>query len=175
MPLAMTFVAIDFETANPTRQSACAVGLVRVENKKIVHQESFFIKPPSNYFAFTSIHGITWADVRKERTFGELYTDLSRIWDGAKFFVAHNASFDASVLRACSQTYGCPVPEIPFQCTVKIARATWNLYPTKLPDVCRYLGVELERHHEALSDARACAEIMLRAHYGTSAQREAHS
>ena len=36
------------------------------------------------------------------------------------------------------------------------------VYPTKLPDVCRRLGIAL-RHHDALSDAEACARIVLAA------------
>ena len=46
---------------------------------------------------------------------------------------------------------------------MRMARAAWDLYPTKLPDVCRRLGIAL-RHHDALSDAEACARIVLLAH-----------
>jgi DNA polymerase-3 subunit epsilon len=38
----------------------------------------------------------------------------------------------------------------------------WGIYPTKLPNVCRHLGISLN-HHEASSDAEACARIMIRA------------
>jgi DNA polymerase-3 subunit epsilon len=31
-----------------------------------------------------------------------------------------------------------------------------------LPDVCRYLGIQLN-HHNALSDAEACAQIVISA------------
>jgi len=34
----MNFLALDFETANYYRDSACALGLVRVEDDKIVEQ-----------------------------------------------------------------------------------------------------------------------------------------
>jgi DNA polymerase-3 subunit epsilon len=43
-----------------------------------------------------------------------------------------------------------------------LARKKWKLYPTKLPDVCRYLDIPLN-HHEALSDAMACAKIVIAA------------
>ena len=55
-----------------------------------------------------------------------------------------------------------PMTGLPFLCTVKLARATWNLYPTKLPDVCRHLGLDLD-HHDAASDANACARIVVAA------------
>jgi DNA polymerase-3 subunit epsilon len=45
---------------------------------------------------------------------------------------------------------------------VKLARQTWRLYPTKLPNVCNYLGIPLD-HHNAASDAEACARIVLAA------------
>jgi len=60
----MKFTAIDFETANYYRDSACAVALVRVEGKKIVKKISYLIRPASNWFCFTDIHGISWQDVK---------------------------------------------------------------------------------------------------------------
>jgi len=48
----------------------------------------------------------------------------------------------------------------PFVCTVEVARSVWSVFPTKLPDVCRLLSIPL-RHHDASSDAKACARIVL--------------
>jgi DNA polymerase-3 subunit epsilon len=55
-----TFVAIDFETADDGRDSACAVALVRVENLEIVRRETRFVRPPRRQFRFSHLHGITW-------------------------------------------------------------------------------------------------------------------
>ena len=156
------FVAIDFETADRFRDSACAVGMVRVESGKIVHKAQSLIKPPRKYFEFTYIHGITWDMVALEPNFQKLWSSLKNILNGVDFLAAHNASFDRSVLHACCQKSNIKPPSIPFQCTVSLARETWGLYPTKLPDVCRYLNIPLN-HHEALSDAVACAEIVIAA------------
>ena len=41
----MDFVAIDFETANEKRNSACSIGLTVVKNNKIVEEKYFLIKP----------------------------------------------------------------------------------------------------------------------------------
>ena len=84
------------------------------------------------------------------------------MFEGADFLAAHNASFDRGVLRACCARYGLDMPSQPFRCTVQIARRAWNIRPTKLSDVCRELVIPLN-HHEALSDARACAQIVLAA------------
>jgi DNA polymerase-3 subunit epsilon len=45
---------------------------------------------------------------------------------------------------------------------MKLARDRWGIYPTKLSDVCRHLGLRL-RHHDPLADAEACAWIVLKA------------
>ena len=41
-----TFYAIDFETANRYRNSACSVGVVRFENGKETESRYSLIKPP---------------------------------------------------------------------------------------------------------------------------------
>ena len=158
----MDFVAIDFETADPGADSACAVALTRVRNGKIAEEICRYIRPPRDRFVFTHIHGITWTRVRDEPVFAEVWTQLRPLLEGAGCFVAHNAPFDRGVLRACCDAAGIPVPRLRFACTVQAARRAWNLRPTRLPDVCRYLAIPL-RHHDPASDAHACAEIALAA------------
>lgn len=157
-----TYLAIDFETASYSRTSACAVGLVLVRNGRIFAEDAFLIRPPRRQFDFTHIHGLTWEDVRDAPTFGELWPKIDRYMDGADFLAAHNASFDQGVLCRCCETYGIAVPACDFTCTVQLARSQWGIYPTKLPDVCSALGIPLQ-HHDAASDARACAHIVLKA------------
>jgi DNA polymerase-3 subunit epsilon len=111
---------------------------------------------------FSYIHGIEWRHVKDQPTFGELWPKIAVILHGARFFAAHNAPFDRGVLNSCCAVAGVPAPKLPFVCTVRLARKAWNLRPTKLPDVCRHLGITLN-HHEALSDASACAKIVLAA------------
>jgi DNA polymerase-3 subunit epsilon len=156
----MNFVAIDFETANYQSDSACSIGLVKVIDGVISDKIVHLIKPPTRDFVFTYIHGLSWKDVANEKTFGELWPRIEPLLVGADFLVAHNASFDRRVLAACCETYGLPMPRQSFQCTVQVARRTWGIYPTKLSNVCEVLQIELN-HHEALSDAMACAQIML--------------
>jgi DNA polymerase-3 subunit epsilon len=156
------FVAIDFETADRGPDSACAVALVRVEGLEIVERRSQLLRPPRPWFTFTYIHGITWEDVVDEPTFEEAWPELSRILEGVEHLAAHNAGFDRSVLQACCLLSGHRPPEIPFICTMRLARQTWGLRPTRLPDVCRHLGLPL-KHHDPESDAEACARIVIAA------------
>lgn len=156
------FVAIDFETADTGRDSACAIGVVRVEGNAIVGRVVRLIRPPRRTFQFTYIHGIRWADVEREPTFGEVFRDIAPVLEGVSFLAAHNASFDQSVLHACCRSHGIVPPPLRFECTVKWARRTWGIYPTNLPAVCSHLGLAL-KHHDAGSDAEACARIMMAA------------
>ncbi len=157
------FVAIDFETADYGRDSACAVGMARVEGGRIVRREKRFVRPPRRWFVFDYIHGITWDRVAREPSFRTLWPELRAVLEGARFIAAHQASFDRSVLEACCAAARVAVPRTPFECTVKLARRIWGIRPTTLPFVCGVLGIRL-RHHDPLSDAEACARIVLAAH-----------
>ena len=45
-----TFIAIDFETADYGRESACVLALVRVEVSAIVQRAFHYIRPPRHHF-----------------------------------------------------------------------------------------------------------------------------
>jgi DNA polymerase-3 subunit epsilon len=158
----VNFVALDFETADPMRDSACALALVRVESGRIAARETRLLRPPRREFWFTHIHGITWRMVEREDPFADAWPGMERLLEGADFLAAHNAVFDRSVMRACCERAGLGEPRAPWLCTVKLARRAWGIYPTRLPDVCGRLDIPL-RHHDAGSDAEACARIVLRA------------
>ena len=161
------FVALDFETADRGRDSACAIALMRVEGMEIVERRVCLIRPPRRYFTFTYIHGITWNDVQHEPTFADAWPYLRGILDGAAFLAAHNAGFDRRVLEACCLAARLDVPLQPFLCTVQLSRRTWKLPANNLPAVCRYLGLDL-KHHDPASDAEACARIVIAAARATA-------
>ena len=157
-----TFVAIDFETADYYPDSACAVALVRVESGYISHREVVLVRPPRPRILFSHIHGITWDRVVAAPRFADAWPMLSPLLDGAEFLAAHNASFDRRVLAACCDAAGMTPPDLPFVCTVQLARRRWGEKGNSLPAVCRRLGIGLI-HHNPLSDAEACARIVLAA------------
>lgn len=156
----MSFLAIDFETANRSPDSACSVGLVQVEEDRIGAKKTFLIKPPHDYFEFSHIHGITWNDVRTKPTFIEVWQKMRKYFNGIEFAVAHNASFDRRVLNSCCSTYGIEYPDIEFRCTVRLSRSVLKIRPANLSNVCRQLFIPLN-HHDAGTDAEACARIMI--------------
>jgi len=154
------FVALDFETADYGPDSACAVGLVEVVGKRIVKRQKYLIRPPRRSFVFTYLHGIDWQQVSKKPTFRQLWPELEPMFAGVEFISAHNAPFDRGVLQACCEKAGVTPPSNRFLCSMRLARRFWKVYPTRLPDVCRFLGIPLH-HHDALSDAEACAKIVI--------------
>ncbi len=158
----MNILALDFETADFGRDSACALGLAMIEDGRITDTHSILIRPPRRYFQFTSIHGITWEDVKGQPTFAEHWKGLEPWFSRAEVCVAHNASFDRGVLRACCGNAGIAPPAHPFVCTVRISRKLWHLKPAALPNVCSHFGIPLN-HHDAASDTLACASIMVHA------------
>lgn len=158
----MTFTAIDFETA--VGHHPCSVGIVTVENGIIVDEYVSLIKPPNNvYSPYTiQVHGIYPRDTVNAKTFSLVFPEIKKRLQG-KIVVAHNESFDRNVLSKSMALYNLNYDDLnialKWECTVKIYKAK-GLKPTKLSDCCRVMNVELN-HHEALSDARACAQLYL--------------
>ena len=158
----MTFTAIDFETA--TAHHPCSVGIVTVENGVIVDEFVTLIKPPNNqYSPFTiQVHGIHPRDTMHAKTFEQVYPEIKKRIQN-RIVVAHNESFDRNVLAKSMALHGLDYSDLNlahrWECTVKIYKAK-GLKPTKLSDCCREMNIQLN-HHEALSDARACAKLYL--------------
>lgn len=161
-PPGNSFVAIDFETASRFRDSACAVSAISVVEGVISQVFTTLIRPPSSLFEFTHIHGITFDDVRNSPSFRDIAPQLLTLLSEAPFVAAHNSAFDSSVISALCDFIGEAPPPTPWLCTVRLARRTWRLPRCGLADVSQFLGVSLN-HHEAESDARACAAIVLAA------------
>lgn len=154
-----TFVAIDFETANPSPRSAVAMALTRVVGGVVERQMASLLRPPTRSFSFARVHGIEAEAVADAPDFGTAWRRAAGMLDGVRFIAAHHAAFDQEVLDSCCRHAGLPAPRLRFLCTVALAREVWSIVPTKLPDVCRRLGIAL-RHHDAASDADACAAIV---------------
>lgn len=62
----LRFAALDFETADYGRDSACALSLVIVENDTIADVWTTLIRPPRRDFVFTYLHGIAWEHVKNQ-------------------------------------------------------------------------------------------------------------
>ncbi len=160
----MNFVAIDFETANERRYSACEIGISVVRDNHLVESKAFLIKPPEVRFnSFnTYLHGIAAHHVKNEPEFHELWPFLKPYLE-SQLVIAHNASFDLSVLRSLLDYYALPYPELSYSCSLMMARKVWQGLPSyRLNALAEWLDIPLD-HHRALSDAIACSHLTVKA------------
>jgi DNA polymerase-3 subunit epsilon len=157
-----TFTAIDFETA--TAYHPCSVGIVTVEEGIIVDEFVTLIQPPNNFYNPFNIqvHGIYPRDTANAKTFVEVFPEIEKRLKN-RVVVAHNESFDRNVLSKTMALHSLNYEDLNigsrWECTVKIYKAK-GFKPAKLSDCCRIMNIALD-HHEALSDARACAKLYL--------------
>lgn len=158
----MEFVALDFETANSKRESACSIGLAKFKGSELVETYYSLLKPPAPYDFFeafnVSIHGISAEDVAHSPTLGENWGDIST-FIGDLPVVAHNAGFDLSVLRRQLDHEGVVFGPIQFTCTLVLSKQILDLPVLKLPYVVESLGLEFGSHHNALDDAIGAGQI----------------
>ena len=164
--MALNFTAIDFETANGSPASPCAVGLVRVREGKIDDSLALLIQPPypNDFFSPFNIqvHGIHPSDVADAPTWQEAL-ELMLDFMGEDILVAHNAGFDMGVLTSSAALIDAPLPTFEYACSLIIARKTYNIESYRLNAVAYAIGHEEFNHHDALADADACARIIIHA------------
>lgn len=162
MPL--DFTAIDFETANSSNASACAVGLVRVRDGVVVDQTGWLIRPPSGHDRFfdlnVRIHGIREEDVADAPTWTAQLGPLSE-FIGGDVLVAHNAGFDMAVIKRACEATGDECPPYRYACSLQVARKVYQLESYRLPFVAAEAGFADFPHHNATADALACAHVMI--------------
>ena len=150
-----TFTVIDFETATGYRNSICQVGLVRMENGIITKEVNILVQPPDNYYwsRFTDIHGIAAKDTANASKFDQVWHQIALYIENQNV-IAHNGfGFDFPVLDKTLEYYNLQTPNYNKFCTYKI-------YKKNLTKLCQEHNILLN-HHDALSDARACAELYL--------------
>ena len=159
-----SFTAIDFETANERRDSACQLAAVCVRDGEIAATHNWFLRPKPLEFraSHMAIHGITPLEVVNCPDFQASWPEISCVLAG-QVLVAHNAIFDVGVLRACMHSAAIEQMHWSFACTCLISRRTWpGEVGYGLKPVANRLGICF-KHHDALEDAMACAGILLAA------------
>lgn len=153
------FLAIDFETANASRGSACSVGIAAVSGLRIVDTYYSLIKPRvAGFDSYNiSVHGITDEDVANAKTLDELWQEISCMFSPHTPVFAHNAHFDMTVLL---QSLSHEIPDFIYADTLDVAHSL-GIAKAKLDNCTDALHIQLEQHHNALDDAQACAMIAI--------------
>ena len=161
----MDFTAINFKTATGNRNRACDIGIVTVKNGIIVDIYSALIQPPDNKYLWSNIniHGTRSDDTRNINFFPDIYPMIRKRLQGKKI-VAHNESFDRSVLYHTMKLYDLDYAELNlpdrWECTCKIYRKK-GFNPANLAACCKRMNIYLN-HHDAVSDAIACAMLYMK-------------
>lgn len=171
-------VGIDVETACPEHGAICSIGVSVVGSGDVVEEKQWLVDPGTRFDPrFIEIHGITAAAVAGRPRLIVLWDEIQRFIERSieaarppsllshsempapgTLYVAHNAQFDR---RQIESALGTPLP-FRLACTVAMSRRAFpNLERHNLKSVASHLRIPL-RHHDALSDARACALIASR-------------
>lgn len=159
-----SFIALDVETANYDSSSICSIGCVKVVDGVITDTYYSLVHPEPDWYVrrFTAIHGLSDNDTYDAPPFDKVWKEIVD-WSGGLGFIAHNARFDYGCVSAACRVYQLEPPET-FGCTLVRARrmfSRWECPSKSLPNLCAFLGIEFNNHHDALADARGCAQIWL--------------
>ena len=157
------FAAIDFETATGARSSACSVGAAVVRDGEVAEVRTWLIRPPGNeYSGFNvMVHGITPDVTAASPTMAEVWPEVQALVEGRPL-VAHNASFDISVLHSSLAVSGGSTPDLMVVCTLALARRAWQgRLSYRLDDLADGCGLASFQHHEAGADAAMAAELAI--------------
>lgn len=156
------YIAFDVETPNCANNRISSIGITILENGAAVDEFYSLVNPEARFDPF-NIHltGITPRMVEASPTFPQLWEEIAPLMDSG-LLIAHNAPFDMGVLAKCLSDYGIEwKPFSYYACTCAMGRACYpELKNHKLSTLCEHIGVALD-HHNAASDSRACAELLL--------------
>lgn len=158
------FFALDVETANNDRGSICQIGVACVRPDNSVETWVTYVDPLVDRWVFTYLHGINAQTVLGAPTFAEVLNVLRDALSGA--IVYQHSGFDRSAIAAACGNNGLPIPRWNWRDSVHVARTAWPELRGNgghgLASLKQHLGLVFE-HHDAGEDARAAAEVVLRA------------
>lgn len=157
----LTFTAIDYETANNSRASACSVGYAVVQDGYVVRSHHEYICPPTGLeFTNSWLHGITAEHCEDAPDWISVMHDMVAANPGAP--LVSYSSFDKGVWNAAWDMQGdVDIPPVQFLDALPLARKSLELPSYRLPTVAAALNIPSFNHHNAEDDALACARIVL--------------
>ncbi|CBL45228.1 exonuclease domain in DNA-polymerase alpha and epsilon chain [gamma proteobacterium HdN1] len=160
----ISFVAIDVETANANMASICQIGLVEYSNGTPIREWSSYVNPEDYFDGMNvSVHGITEGTVIGAPVFSEVSEVLRSMLEG-RVVVCHT-HFDRAAISKAFRKSGATELSCQWLDSAKVARRAWEVCAEKgygLSAVSKMLGYTFQ-HHDALEDAKASANIMVRA------------
>lgn len=154
------FVAIDIETGNPKRVSACALGIVKVSRGEIIESEGYLIKPVGGHAPFQSkIHGIKEEHTFDRPDFQGIFPKINNIFS---YPLVGHSLFDQQVLNALFDHFNLRVDFNYIDSSALAKKRLPHLKNHKLKTLSKYFNLPSFKHHDATEDALTCAKIYLR-------------
>jgi DNA polymerase-3 subunit epsilon len=158
------FAVVDIETTGGVAGSHAMteIAVVRVEQGRIVRRWRSFVNPQQPIPRFiTQLTGITDEMVAGAPHVREVLPAMLGHF-GDAIIVGHNVRFDAGFINFELRRYGLAGIASPTLDTLALARRTIaEVANYKLGTLTRELGLDVERHHRALADATATAELLV--------------
>lgn len=156
------YAVVDIETTGGRagQHRITEIGIVKVVGDKVVDSWQTLLNPqrhiPRN---ITELTGIDNQMVANAPLFAEVAEQLRNFLTGC-VFVAHNVNFDYGFIRAeyerLEQRFS-----MPKLCTVReMRKARPGLKSYSLANLTQHFGIDMSRHHRAMSDAEAAAELL---------------
>ena len=164
-----TFVVLDLETSGASPKTGSAIteiGAVKVCGGQVLGTFKTFVNPGTPLPPFiTELTGITDEMLidapRIESVLPLLFEFLGS--DKSTVFVAHNAPFDLSFLKASAALHGYTWPNFRVIDTVKAARFVLtkdDVANYQLGTLALYSRTEIAPNHRALDDALATVDVL---------------
>ena len=165
----VTFVVLDLETSGASPQTGSAIteiGAVKVCGGQVLGTFKTFVNPGTALPPFiTELTGITDEMLRDAPTIESVLPLLLEFLGSEKstVFVAHNAPFDLSFLKASAALHGYIWPNFRVIDTVKAARFVLtkdDVANYQLGTLAAYFRTEIAPNHRALDDALATVDVL---------------
>jgi len=169
-PLAQTtFVVLDLETSGGAPHLGAhitEIGAVKVRGGEVLGKFQTFINPGTPIPAFiTTLTGITDEMVSSSPRIGEVFPVLLEFLgsENETVFVAHNAPFDLSFLKAAATSSEYRWPKFKVIDTAKLARKVLSrdeVINCKLGTLAEFFNTTVSPTHRALDDALATVDVL---------------
>lgn len=161
----LKFCVIDLETTggNPETEKIIEIGMIKIENRKIVEERSFLINPQKDIPDFVQkLTGIRKADVEHAPKIEEVITEIVE-FIGDTILVAHNTSFDIPFLNGVLKKLQLPTMDNKVICTnIMTKYLIPDIMSSNLQYMSQIFNISHSNAHRAIEDARATGMLLLK-------------